>query len=96
MKYSKSEIEKLLQLKKNHCEACGSENTNLDAHHWCHKGKSNFSKPWNVVTLCRRCHQFFHGSGPYDFLDTYEHLRDVYNKARMENRFLNIYEEARK
>jgi len=96
MKYKPEEIKALLELKKDHCEACGTENAELDAHHWCHKGKANFAKPWNVATLCRRCHQFFHRSGAYDFIDTYPHLAAAYNNARVLNRVLDVYKEARK
>ena len=91
-KRSKKEIDKVLALKTGHCEACGSVLADLDAHHWCHKTRDNYSKPWNIVTLCRRCHQYFHTSGAYDFLDTYEHLRDRYNHARTRNRLIDAEE----
>ncbi|KKN08162.1 hypothetical protein LCGC14_1059390 [marine sediment metagenome] len=41
-------------LKKKPCEKCGKEN--VDAHH------PNYSKPLDVIWLCRRHHQMEHGA----------------------------------
>jgi len=96
MKYKQQEIQSLLELKKDHCEACGTVQSQLDVHHWCHKGLANFSKSWNVVTLCRRCHSFFHNRGALEFIATYPHLESRYLEARITNRTLDPYQEARK
>jgi hypothetical protein len=40
-----------------HCEKCGAWSTKLDGHH------ADYSKPLEVVWLCRRCHKTLHCNG---------------------------------
>ncbi len=59
--------EKELELGYLCCERCKTTNAIFDIHHICYKSEypkhKNIDDPRNLILLCRKCHDFFHGKG---------------------------------
>lgn len=48
-------------MRKNYCVACG-EKEDLQHHHLIPRSKGGSDKECNLITLCTRCHGFWHGA----------------------------------
>lgn len=55
----KKNIELLKEYRKDYCQLC-SKSGLLDNHHIFAKGSGGPDEKWNLITLCRDCHNAFH------------------------------------
>lgn len=68
-------------LKSNGCIACKITNGIIDIHHIKTRGSGGGDDPWNILPLCRKCHQLWHHIGWNKFLneypDVYKYMKDL-------------------
>jgi len=69
----------LKQMRKLKCLCCGYPGPS-DAHHIKSKGSGGGDDAWNVIPLCRGCHQEIHRVGFESFLDKYPHVLEHLEK----------------
>ena len=48
------------------CRACGY-GQNLHVHHIIYRSHGGPDEPWNLITLCKRCHDTAHGLNSKEF-----------------------------
>jgi 5-methylcytosine-specific restriction endonuclease McrA len=47
---------------KRRCRVCGRRAT--DTHHILYRSQGGPDEPWNLICLCRACHELVHREGP--------------------------------
>jgi 5-methylcytosine-specific restriction endonuclease McrA len=47
---------------KRRCQVCGRPAT--DTHHILYRSQGGPDEPWNLICLCRDCHELVHREGP--------------------------------
>lgn len=64
------------------CEACMKEPA-FDAHHICSEGSGGVTEDWNLLALCRICHNIHHMIGWKKACSSHPHLAAKITTARI-------------